>query len=266
MKYCINFNKHINISQYQVDEYIVEYKSTEAYLLEFLEANQDKRIILYAKEEINLFLFNELCKKFPNLVIKFENFDRQLIDDIVEYGFPFFYNIHVNNWDLFLGLVSLGVTDIYVIEDLCFELDKIAEIAHKEGIQLRTFPDVAQSTWSYTSPLKKFFIRPEDVELYEPYIDIFEFYGDIKRVPTLLKVYQNDKKWFGRLNEIIIGLADPDLDSRFIIPSFAEKRISCGKACVKGGKCRICDRIQDLSKTLEKANMYVDYNKKEEEK
>ena len=54
MKYCINFNKRINISQYQVDEYIVEYKSTEAHLLEFLEANQDKRIILYTNLVMNI--------------------------------------------------------------------------------------------------------------------------------------------------------------------------------------------------------------------
>lgn len=263
MKYCVGFDKRLH-TDCQIDEYIIEYKSVEPHLLDFLEAHQDKRIILYAKEEINLTLFNELCKKYKNLVIKFEYFDSEMIDDIVEYGFPFFYDIHVNNWDLFLGLVDLGVTDIYIIEDLCFQLDKVAEIAHSENIQLRTFPNVAQTTWRYTSPIKKFFIRPEDLEVYEQYIDVFEFWGEKKHIPVLLKVYQKDKKWFGRLDEIIISLKDPDLDSRFITPLFAEKRVSCEKRCMKGGKCRICDRIQELSKTLEKANLYIDYSKKEE--
>ena len=266
MKYCINYNKRIQ-TDCQIDEYTIEFKKSEPNLLQFLDENTDKRIILYAKEEQDLLLFKDLCKKYNNLVIKFEYYDKTIIEEIVELGFPFFYNIHVNNWDLLLGLIDLGVTDVYVVEDLCFQLDKVAEIAHAENVQLRVFPNVAQSVWGDTAPLKKFFIRPEDVNIYGQYVDVFEIYGENKNVIAVtLKVYQKDKKWFGRLNEIIIGLGDPNLDSRFITPLFAEKRVTCDKRCVKGGKCRICDRIQDLAKTLEEANIYIDFKEEEGEK
>ena len=48
------------------------------------------------------------------------------IEDIVECGIPFFFGNRVNNWDEFLGLLDLGVTDIYVIEDMCFDLERVA--------------------------------------------------------------------------------------------------------------------------------------------
>ena len=76
------------------------------------------------------------------------------------------------------------------------------------------------------------------------------------------KIYK-DKKWFGKLKEIIPNF-DSELDSRFIIPHFAKQRIKCGKKCLKGGKCKICERIEQLSKTLEKSNLLVKIENKEE--
>ena len=54
-------------------------------------------------------------------------------------------------------------------------------------------------------------------------------------------------------------------DSRYIIPRFAETRIKCGKKCLKGGKCQICERIMQLANSLKKANLIVAYNENNEE-
>ena len=93
-----------------------------------------------------------------------------------------------------------------------------------------------------------------------PFYHWSEFFGNSQQVSTLLKIYKEDKKWFGLLNEIIIGLRS-DLDSRFIVPRFAEKRIKCGKECLKGGKCQMCERVVSLSKTLKDANLMIEIDK-----
>ena len=152
------------------------------------------------------------------------------------------------------------MSDIYIVEDLCFELDKVSKIAHENQVQLRIYPNVAQSSWKYTEDIKKFWVRPEDISLYEKYVDVCEFFGAEKKVVTLLKIYKDDQKWFGKLNEIILGLKN-DIDSRFIVPRFAEKRIKCGKECLKGGKCQMCERVVSLSKTLEDADLMVEIEK-----
>ena len=84
----------------------------------------------------------------------------------------------------------------------------------------------------------------------------------MKKQEIFYKIYSK-QEWFGSLNEIIYELNE-ELDSRYIIPRFAEKRIRCKKECLKGGKCQICDRIKELSHTLEEAHIIVDYNNKED--
>ena len=51
----------------------------------------------------------------------------------------------------------------------------MAAAAHVKNIQIRVFPNVAQSR-SEIPAIKQFFIRPEDLNAYEPYVDIYEFY------------------------------------------------------------------------------------------
>lgn len=262
MKYCLRYNKDTYKSKYinEADEWNIQYNPKDKTLLQFLEENQNKRINLCVDYNIDFRFLKELCNKFSNLYIRFDRYSDIYIENIVEQDFPFFFEERVNNWDTFLGLIECGVTDIYVVEDLCFELDKVAEIAHQENIKLRTYPNVAQSAWIESEDLKKFFIRPEDIDIYSDYIDIIEFFGEDKKQDIYYKIYKYDKKWFGLLKELIIGF-NSDLDSKYIIPRFPDKRISCRKSCLKGGNCRRCDRIKQLSHTLEQSELIVRIDK-----
>lgn len=145
-----------------------------------------------------------------------------------------------------------------------FELEKIAEIAHQNNVKVRVFPNVAQSSRKETKDLWKFWIRPEDFDIYEKYIDVYEFYYErYEQQEIYYNIYAKDKKWLGNLNEIIIGLQE-DFDSTRIVPRFAQKRVRCGRECMKGGKCKICDRVIELSKTLEKTPIRVVIKKEED--
>ena len=155
-----------------------------------------------------------------------------------------------------IGLLEYGVSDVYIVENLCFELDKVAEVAKKYNAQVRVFPNVAQSKFTDTSALKKFFIRPEDLDAYNEYINVIEFYNVDNKIDTYYEIYAIDKKWFGKLNEIILDF-NSDIDNRYIIPRFVEKRIKCGKKCLKDGYCQRCDNIEQLSFTLEESELIV---------
>lgn len=262
MKYCVDYFRHIEGLD-QADEYTIKYSKKNDILITFLEENKDKIINLTIEEKLDGVDYKTLKAiygTFSNFRLRFEFYDSNEIENIVECGIPFFFGNRVNNWDEFLGLVDLGVTDIYVVEDMCFDLERVAEIAQKENIKLRTYANVAQSTWKDTPGIKKFWIRPEDVSIYEQYIDVIEFFGTPQQAAVLLKVYKDIKKWFGPLKEIIIGLED-GLDSRYIVSEFATRRVSCQKNCLKGGKCRICNRVIELSKVLEKNNLIVKQDK-----
>ena len=275
MKYCINYSNKSHIID-KVDEILIRYDKNKILELftQFIPAHLNQRVIVQLMEENNIDTIVNNLKKIisiynENKDIKFDIqlpfYNQKFMEELKDTNLKYFFKVAANSWDKFTGLISQNVSDIYITDELAFELDKVAEIAHKNNIKVRIYPNVAQSRWDKLSDILKFFIRPEDIEIYESYVDVCEFYGDkAQQIDTYYKIYQEDKKWFGDLQEIIIGL-DSKIDSRYIIPRFAEKRIKCGKDCLKGGKCEMCKRILDLSEQLENAHLIVQIDKEKEE-
>ena len=275
MKYCINYSNKSHIID-KVDEILIRYDKNKILELftQFIPAHLNQRVIVQLIEEDNIDTIVNNLKKIisiynENKDIKFDIqlpfYNQKFIEELKDTNLKYFFKAAANSWDKFTGLISQNVSDIYITDELAFELDKVAEIAHKNNIKVRIYPNVAQSRWDKLSDILKFFIRPEDIEIYDLYVDVCEFYGDkAQQIDTYYKIYQEDKKWFGDLQEIIIGL-DSKIDSRYIIPRFAEKRIKCGKDCLKNGKCEMCKRILDLSEQLENAHLIVQIDKEKEE-
>ena len=245
-------------------------------LPEFCEIHKNQRINLcindYDEDGINQLLyfafdFQQEKKGIYDIVVRLPYFEKETFEKIKEkYSEArFYFQIGCATWDTLIGFLNLKVTDVFIVEGMGFELDKIAPIVHESGAKIRVFPNIAQSSWSNISDLQKFWIRPEDTELYEDYIDIYEFaYDRYDQQKIYYDIYFNDKKWFGDLKEIIFGLEN-SLDSTCILPRFAEKRIRCGRACMKGGSCQMCKVIVELAKTLEEKDLMVEISKENKE-
>ena len=219
------------------------------------------------KQDRDYEIINALKKKYPEtfIVLCFPKYSKELEQSLSDQNLPHYYNDFITDWDRFNGFLHLNVTDIFIAENLAFNVKILSSAAKKHDKSLRSFCNVCESSWDETSSIKTFFIRPEDINLYENYIDTFEFYTDDRnaaRLNVLYEVYAKDKKWFGKLNEIIVGYEGEE-DSRFIIPLFGEKRLDCDKRCMKDGSCRICDRIIELGKTLEDKEIMIAVDKKQ---
>jgi len=131
---------------------------------------------------------------------------------------------------------------MYICEELGFSLLKISKILHDNNVKVRVFPNICQSSFSKTPSIKTFFIRPEDIPFYAPFVDIFELVADKERQPIIFKIYKQEK-WFGKIKEIIPTF-NGELDSKYILNSFPIVRIGCGKRCLyQPGSCNICDRF-----------------------
>ena len=58
--------------------------------------------------------------------------------------------------------------------------------------------------WDPRCPTKRALIRPEDVEMYEDYIDTICFKEfDEDRISAFIRIYKEEKKWAGPLNMLI---------------------------------------------------------------
>lgn len=231
MNYCVDYslnNNYIN----EIEELKIKYteKNSKEKLLLFLDNFKDKRIII--ETDTNL----EIDKNY--------NISLLLTKDI-ETELPHFYPNIITTYEDLHKMIKLKPSDIYIGGSLGFDLKCVHEILKENNIKLRTFPiDSDQSLG-----LKSFFIRPEDISIYESFIDIFE----IKNY-NIYRIYKKDKKWFGNLNELGIN---SDIDSRFLLPTFGSRRVKCQRKCLRNNPCKVCEVTIDLMHTLKEKNLMI---------
>lgn len=269
MKYCLRYIRKDWKIFNEVEEISINLnniKNLKLDLEEFCQIHKTQRInlIIPNYEVITnkgyipyIFDFQEKHREY-NIYIRLPMIDKEFYPALKE-KYPkmkFFLNTFVKDWDSLQGLIAEGVSDIYVVDELCFSIKEVAAIAHKNNVQVRVFPNVAQSSWKKTSAYKKFWIRPEDTTYYEDFVDVFEFDGKDEQQNTLYQIYNVDKQWAGDLNNLILGL-NTEINSMGILPRFAEKRIECQHKCQKGINCQMCEAIISLSQTLGKNEIRI---------
>ena len=257
MNLCFNYNQFTEKASCinKANEWNIVFNEKDTTLLEFLNNHLDKRINLIISDIKFLKFCEELTTKYKNVYIKFSNIELDILQE-KHINFQFFTDVLVNNIDILQELINLNVTDVYLVEGLNFNLEKIIPYLHKKNIRVRTYPNVAQAQWKDLPALKKFFIRPEDIDFYEQYIDTIEFFNVDKKLDIYYDIYCNKKKWFGKLNEIIIDF-NSELDNKYIIPKFVELRAGCRRKCLYGENCHRCEQIENLASSLEKSKLIV---------
>lgn len=267
MKYCMDYNRESKILD-TIDEINVYCDHTELIvLIDFIRNHSNQRINIRLKDKQKIIDYKLIQKisqfynedKKYNIAIILPEYSKTYLDILKENPVPFFFDILVRDWETFWMLLDTGISDMYLVEQMCFEVAAAAPLAHQKGIRLHTFPAVLQRRYDNISTLKSFFIRPEDIKFYEDYFDVMDFLNnEYLNNDILYEIYAKDQYWYGQLKEIILGF-DNDLDSRFILPSFAERRAKCGRNCLKGtSKCTMCETIEALSKNLKEAGFTIE--------
>lgn len=274
MDYCLT--QHKNEKRPSSEEIMIKFNKEDKTLVDYMGEDLSKRYVILISKQDDFAFAKEVLKgikeKYPVVKIALlVSLDiPKLTEEVAELkmcGIDVFPATVPQSWTTFLSYIDRGFSDIYIGDELGFDLINVYSIAKENKVKIRVIPNYAFSLWSNIPQVKKFFIRPEDIDFYSPFIDVLEMLGSQKSNPAieslLYKTYKKDKKWFGgSLDEIIIDLELPVLDGRYVHKDFSEKRIQCQRRCLKGGKCRICDKIIDLAKTLKDQGLEVKQIKK----
>ena len=278
MNYAIRFFSSSK-KLYDFDEIIIKYDHFTLALDDFIKYHKNQRIIidlldLSAREENsdrfneNIELFKQTNEKWTNITLRL-NFAEDIarVEQIKDAGLPFYINTPVDNLDTLRYLIDLGVSDVYIANEMGFNLKKVSEFCHNNGVKVRVYPNVAQSginTYTMDS-ITKFFIRPDDISAYEEYVDVFEFFGNLVSQDVLYDIY-SDGRWQGDLNDLILDL-NKEINCMNLFPDFGEHRIKCEKRCMID-KCNYCMIADSFAKELKKKDIYITKakNQKKEKK
>lgn len=264
MKYAVNYSRSFR-HLHEVDEIILNYAGSEelvTFVPELVGKNKSQRIILNILDvEDNKItsiipFINKLQADGYNLAVITR--ETEYIQNFKNANIPFFFMKGTSNLETAVIQCEMGVSDIYVVEELGFRMKDLQYLREHYRVQIRVFPNIAQSAKNlYINGLQRFWIRPEDTEIYEPYVDVFEIMTgeDTSRLSVIYEIYR-DRQWLGNLNDIILDFKAPIVNNRGMNPHFAEMRLNCSKKCLLG-KCDLCTQIGNISNSFVEVGLEV---------
>ena len=237
MKYCLRSRVAPRYLR-QADEIKVDYRDRNS-IPDVYHSYPGKTIILFPPTRGEEYDFNEirryslLCE--GNFILNVPSVPLAL--EAKANGIKFMVNTEATSYWELRGLEELGAVYAYVGIPLFFDLEASLDM----DIQLRTIPTVA---YNHNLPRKDGicgqWIRPEDVEQYEGYIQTLEFeHCDVAREQALFRTYAENKHWSTRLDVLVEDLGSPAVN-RMIMPEVVETRLHCRQRCQSGGSCHLC--------------------------
>ena len=277
MKYSVRYTRDFRHLK-TIDEIILPYAG-DADLCSFIEEtfNKSQRIVVELAGSANLDSINPIIRKMIkdgwNIVIKISILDFKEINPIILQDIPYFFYEYPRNIEEVYDQAMHGASDVYITEFLGFCMKQLKSIKDKFGVQFRVIPNIAQcapTARTYMSPLQKFWIRPEDTEIYEGYIDIFEIAGgeDNSRLSVVYEIYKQ-QQWLGNLNDLIMDFGDENttdlIPNTGMNPHFAEMRLDCVKKCLTGS-CNLCNEMGQLAREFNTVGIEVIKKRKVEQK
>lgn len=166
------------------------------------------------------------------------------VNECKKYNIKFYLNYPITTFYELQALKNLGAEYALIDSPLVQDIIRAREV----GIKLRVVPNVAYYAFiPREDGVCGSWIRPEDLNLYEPFIDVIEFEDcDVKKEQALYRIYMEQKSWPGDLGRIITNLNYLGVN-RMIPSELSEKRMSCGQACMRGSHCKLCYRYLDLA-------------------
>ena len=246
MKYCLRNRqsaKYLRLA----DEIKMDYRDYKS-LPDLLVDYPTKKIVIKIDYTIQEIDWLELDKSFrlapKRLIFCISSFEQAEL--CKKLGMLFYYGFPVQTFQELRFWINYGVCYVVLGAPLFFRLPEVKKMC---SVSIRAIPNVAyMGDLTYDNGLHGTYIRPEDVEIYEPYISIFEFEDcDNQKEQGLYRIYHDIKEWPGDLSDIITNFKYQGLN-RIVYHEFAEKRLNCRQRCEENeNSCHWCQTLMDLA-------------------
>lgn len=169
--------------------------------------------------------------------------------------YNFYYLSAIRTFQELNEMANFGVCRIRLGAPLFFQLDKVRKVYSGPIYAIANMAS-NDSIFERADGVCGLWIRPEDIPIYKPYIELIEFVGNQKQEQALYRIYTEQHAWSGELGMLVQDL-NYSCTNRMIPPSLAETRLTCGQKCQENGRCHLCYRMFDLANP-DKIRNYLD--------
>lgn len=252
MKYCLSARQTINKLKQYADEIKVQY-SDKGFIYDLIDQCPEKTIIL----SLPVGIVEPI--DWQEISVFAKNYNGQFlcaIHDLNQYeecqnrSLNFYFDYPVTSYYELQAMKKMGVSYIVIGIPLFFDLENVK----KFNIPIRTVPNIAYLHYLHReNGACGQWIRPEDQDVYNEYIQTFEFSATTpSQEMTIYKIYAEDKAWPGDLNLLIPDLNIP-CNNSLIFKDIAEVRIGCQHRCqLPQSSCHLCINSLLFGETLKK--------------
>lgn len=172
--------------------------------------------------------------------------------------FFFDYDFNINNFCRLQDAIDQGVSDIYIMEDLCYRLPQVKMLCKEYNVQIRLLANMISSfTLGRNTDVTSTFYTPENMDALESYYNVIEFelFNSWNRFDTLYKIWFIKKEWKDNLKFINFEL-DFDIPGESFPRELCEFKMKCGHRCVeRQSACRKCQQYVEIAQTMNNKNI-----------
>lgn len=251
MKLCASYHTH--------NEALSEIRYPLSALNLLVEALFEKPQYIYILEILNLSdnetqqerLIN-LANENKNLVIDcYEKRDYVKLANLVPH---IMYHYPAVTYNDICWLLAFKPWAITIAEPLAFDCKKVRQVIDRntpedQYIYIRVLPALGRpGEWGVVrernkdNGVKHFFIVPQFMHIYEPYIDVLDLYDmNADREATLVKIYAQGECRWGL--HALLKHCECTTPCQMLDEDFFKRRLNCGQRCMQGAQsCDYCNR------------------------
>lgn len=244
-------------------------------LYTFCDTFSDRRInIEYSDNDPKASEMRSLLAGNKNIYCRIKEGNINALVTLIEAGVPAFFDSDrpASNVSELSLLLSLGISDVYLADDLWYNIIDIYGVLQKNNVQnrlvLNRIPSVLPNA-GYD--IKAHIFPPEVGSIIFPYIDTVEF--DCGRpfnwnhLGVYYRAWFTRKDWHGNLKEINKTL-QLDIPNDSLLPdSWIKFKINCGRRCDTRttSSCHKCEQMLSISTKLADKKIGVWHNRGQKE-
>lgn len=235
--------------------------------LGLLENHNKQRIIIeildIASCGINIEKLCAMAVEYENLV--YDCYDiNDFISLIDKIPHKCFYHFPVNTYNMLYFLLQYPITDICLGEPLTFDLIQVHDSIKQANtsVQIRAQaavgrPELFNNIAAYDNGIQHFWILPQHLELFEPYLDVIDLMdNNPEREKTLVELFI--RKNYTRELKYYLNNSESEMLADLITDEFVKRRIQCRQVCMHNhdsAKCHYCMVEEALYKRLREKQM-----------
>lgn len=246
MKYSINIRQPRAILRL-ADEIALSYNDINGIynLLDEEELIKKRYVIeIEPEDEIDWDKLADLAAMVGSMHLKLH--DLRLIKKCRESALDWFWAYPIQSYYELMGILDLHPSFFLLDAPLYFDL---AQVRKKIGdIPIRLIANEAHNiSIPRRNGISGTYVRPEDIPVYEKYIDTLEFKTlgpweeRLRKEKMLFEIYSSGS-WAGNLNLLLTNF-NVNVDNRAFPEEFAEARVQCRQSCMRESRCNLCENI-----------------------